>query len=140
METHKSREKSSHLFTIFRMNPTVSKKRRKTEKKYKYQQKQQQQQQDDSDCDSGVDVQETIPSKKENSLLDDFFTSQYSSAVYLDNISTPSSVIDQNMFSSLDWPIPQFNNELYFDTNYLDNLFLPSSFIPQDPSYLLYDQ
>ncbi|KAG2231585.1 hypothetical protein INT48_003685 [Thamnidium elegans] len=99
-----------------------------------------------SHCDSGVDVQEIIPSKKENSLLDDFFTSQYSSAVYLDNISAPSSVIDQNMFSSLDWPIPQFNNELYFDTNYLDNLdnfnnsFLPSFIIPQDPSYLLYDQ
>ncbi|KAI8091930.1 hypothetical protein BDF21DRAFT_410522 [Thamnidium elegans] len=93
METHKSRKKSSHLFTIFRMNPTIPKKRRKTEKKYQYQQQQQQQQQDDSDCDSGVDVQEIIPSKKENSLLDDFFTSQYSSAVYLDNISAPSLLL-----------------------------------------------
>lgn len=122
------KKKSSHLFTIFRMNP-IQNKRKKSNKK---ETKRKQVIEYDSDCDSGVDFGSTtseVFSKKEvlafSSIIEPTAT-DYTSTTYTDNL------MDLNLLNTdFFWPLLLEND--FYNYNLENDAFLPQQ---QESSYL----
>jgi hypothetical protein len=134
---------TSHLFTIFRMNPTsngVQKRKKKKMSRVKNKTiaaapvKYQLEQEDhDSDCDSGVDLGCGGPFPKERaSPTKDYYSSLLESSLLEEDLfNLPSSIImdsHQNLFDDVYWPQTQQTQyeplDCYFDTSFNQQNYL----------------